>query len=56
MMTAAAVAGLTVLPWPTDGGDAPRRIAVTTFNRWLVGIPAGERALAETSVRVMRAP
>ena len=47
----AAVATLDAAPWPRDDGGP---IALADFNRWLVAIPASQRAVAQRTVMVER--
>ena len=47
----AAVATSELVPWPRADGGA---VSLTEFNRWLVGIPADRRAVAQQLVMVVR--
>ncbi len=47
----AAVATSEPAPWPRADGGA---VSLTEFNRWLVGIPADRRAVAQQMVMVVR--
>lgn len=47
----AAVATAEPVPWPRADGGA---VSLTEFNRWLVGIPADRRAVAQQTVVVVR--